>query len=237
MTTKYTRLQLKVSDKVDISLIRYDVTVVYESLSSKPTSKKPHPLGTDQTFDEKGYSKAHPLSNRKVKEIMYYIKDVKGDLIKKVTAKALTKKGLASGYKLKTTKASVMKDPKNNKIVGVDKTEVAWYLVKKQESVESFLTRIYIKPYRKDVEEVIFRANNPHLKGDPVLNLYPGDIVVLSNTSNDDNVELAKMKKEAKAAMTKFAEVKKEFGFNAESFAYNADVSYAEETVQVNLVN
>ena len=50
MTTKYTRLQLKVSDKVDISLIRYDVTVVYESLSSKPTSKKPHPLGTDQTF-------------------------------------------------------------------------------------------------------------------------------------------------------------------------------------------
>lgn len=223
MTTKYTRLQLKVSDKVDISLIRYDVTVVYESLSSKPTSKKPHPLGTDQTFDEKGYSKAHPLSNRKVKEIMYYIKDVKGNLIKKVTAKALTKKGLASGYKLKTTKASVMKDPKNNKIVGVDKTEVAWYLVKKQESVESFLTRIYIKPYRKDVEEVIFRANNPHLKGDPVLNLYPGDIVVLSNTSNDDNVELAKMKKEAKAAMTKFAEVKKEFGFNAESFAYNAD--------------
>ena len=47
---------------------------------------------------------------------------------------------------------------------------------------------------------------------------------MLSNTANSNSKELAKMKKEASEAMTKFASVKKEFGFDAESFAYNADM-------------
>lgn len=223
MTTKYTRLQLKVSDKVDISLIKYDVTVAYESLSSKPTSKKPHPLGTNLSFDEKGYSKTHPLSARKIKEIKYYVKDSKGDLIQSVTAKALTTKGLASSYKLKTTKASVMKDPRNNRIVGVDTTEVAWVIIEKQETVQSFLTRIYERPYRKDVEEVIFRENNSHLTGSPVLTLQAGDFVILSNTANSSNKELIKLKKEAKLAKVEFDKVEKEFGFDSERFARNID--------------
>ena len=225
MSKYYTRLKIKISDKLDMKKIRYDVTVTYKSTSSKPTSEKPFPLGKgNYSFDSNGQSEIHSLSDRDVKEIKYYIKDANKNLVKPVTVNRISTSGRASIYKLKLTPASLMKDPDYYQIVNVDTTEVAWYLVKKQESVDSFLTRIYINPYRKDVEEVNFRANNPHLKGNPVLNLYPGDIVVLSNTSNSNSKELAKMKKEASEAMTKFASVKKEFGFDAESFAYNADM-------------
>lgn len=223
MSKYYTRLTLEVSEMVDINLIRYDVTVTYKSLSASPTSSKSHSLGKNRKFSRKGLSEKHNLSNRGVEEVRYYIKDIKGTLIKEITAKPLSKDGRASRYKLKTTPASLKKDPKNNKIVGVDNTEVAWMIIEKQESVHSFLTRIYEYPYRKDIEEVIFRTNNSHLTGNPVLSLYPGDFVILSNTSNNKNKELARMKQEAKAAKTEFNKMKKEFGFESERFARNID--------------
>lgn len=157
MSKYYTRLKLEVSDMVDISLIRYDVTVTYKSLSAKTTSSKPHSLGKNRRFSSNGLSEKHNLSNRGVEEVRYYIKDIKGKLVKDITANPLSKDGRASRYKLKTTPASLKRDPKNNKIVGVDTTEVAWMIIEKQESVHSFLTRIYEYPYRKDIEEVIFR--------------------------------------------------------------------------------
>lgn len=222
MSKYYTRLKLEVSDMVDISLIRYDVTVTYKSLSAKPTSSKPHSLGKNRRFSSNGLSEKHNLSNRGVEEVRYYIKDIKGKLIKDITANPLSKDGRASRYKLKTTPASLKRDPKNNKIVGIDTTEVGWIIIEKQYSIESFLKKIYKdKPTAK--EENIFRSNNPHLTGTPVLSLQPGDFVILSNTSNNNNKELAKIKKDAKAAKLEFDKVKKELGFNSETFASNAD--------------
>ncbi|MGP5516098.1 hypothetical protein [Psychrobacter alimentarius] len=223
MSKYYTRLKLEVSDMVDISLIRYDVTVTYKSLSAKPTSSKPHSLGKNRRFSSNGLSEKHNLSNRGVEEVRYYIKDIKGKLIKNIAANPLSKDGRASRYKLKTTPASLKRDSKNNKIVGVDTTEVAWMIIEKQESVHSFLTRIYEYPYRKDIEEVIFRKNNQHLTGNPILSLYPGDFIILSNASNDKSKELARMKQEAKAAKIEFDKTKKEFRFDSERFARNID--------------
>lgn len=208
---------------IDISLIRYDVTVTYKSLSAKPASSKPHSLGKNRKFSSNGLSEKHNLSNRGVEEVRYYIKDIKGKLVKDITANPLSKEGRASRYKLKTTPASLKRDPKNNKIVGIDTTEVAWMIIEKQESVHSFLTRIYEYPYRKDIEEVIFRKNNQHLIGNPILSLYPGDFIILSNASNDKSKELVRMKQEAKAAKIEFDKTKKEFRFDSERFARNID--------------
>lgn len=224
MAKYYTKLKLEVSDMVDISLIRYDVTVTYKSLSAKPTSSKPHSLGKNRRFSNNGLSEKHNLSNRGVEEVRYYIKDIKGKPIKDITANPLSKEGRASRYKLKTTPASLKRDPKNNKIVGVDNTEVAWYLVKKQESIESFLTRAY-KYTPTKLEENIFRANNPHLIGTPVLTLQPGDVVILSNSSHSSNTELQKMKKYAKDAKNKIEKMKREKGFNPELFVYLSDLT------------
>ncbi|MGP5210127.1 hypothetical protein ACTXJ5_04965 [Psychrobacter alimentarius] len=223
MSKYYTKLKLEVSDMIDISLIRYDVTVTYKSLSAKPTSSKSHSLGKNRRFSSNGLSEKHNLSNRGVEEVRYYIKDIKGELIKDIAANPLSKDGRASRYKLKTTPAPLKRDPKNNKIVGVDTTEVAWMIIEKQESVHSFLTRIYEYPYRKDIEEVIFRKNNQHLTGNPILSLYPGDFIILSNASNDKSKELARMKQEAKAAKIEFDKTKKEFRFDSERFARNID--------------
>ena len=224
MSKYYTRLTLEVSEMVDINLIRYDVTVTYKSLSAKPTSNKPHSLGKNRKFSRKSLSEKHNLSNRGVEEVRYYIKDIKGTLIKEITAKPISKDGRASRYKLKTTPASLKRDPKNNKIVGVDNTEVAWYLVKKQEAIESFLTRAY-KYTPTKLEENIFRENNPHLIGTPILTLQPGDVVILSNSSNSSNTELQKMKKYAKDAKDKIEKMKREKGFNPEVFVYLSDLT------------
>ena len=94
-------------------------------------------------------------------------------------------------------------------------------IAERDESIESFLKKIYEqKP--TDKEDKIFRANNAHLLT-PVMAIHAGDFVILSNTSNSSNKELAKMKEDAKAAKLKFNEVKKELGFNPELFASNAD--------------
>ena len=207
---KYTRLRLKVSDKVDIKKIKYDLK-----------DKELNPLVNDQTFDEKGNSNIYDLSTRNDKKVIYYIRDTEGALIKRVSAKALTKRGVASSFNLKTTKASVMKDPNTIKKTIIDTTEVGWMIAEKDESIKSFLNKIYEqKP--TDKEDQIFRANNAHLLT-PVMAIHAGDFVILSNTSNSSNKELVKMKEDAKAAKAEFNKVKEEFGFNPEMFASNAD--------------
>lgn len=206
-----------------MSSVKYDLLVTYKNLYSKPGGKTPPIDKKDLSFDANGLSQIQKLSNREVEEIAYYIRDSSGDLVKKVTAKRKSKAGLYSTYPLKFSESQSLNDPKNNKIVGVDDTEVGWMIIEKQETLHDFLTRIYQHPYRKNVEEVNFRKNNPHLQGNPILNLYPGDFVIISNSSNDKNKELAKMKKDVKAAKLEFDRVKKEVGFNSKIFASNVD--------------
>ncbi len=63
---KYTRLRLKVSDKVDIKKIKYDLK-----------DKELNPLVNDQTFDEKGNSNIYDLSTRNDKKVIYSLIQIK----------------------------------------------------------------------------------------------------------------------------------------------------------------
>ncbi|GAA0317411.1 hypothetical protein GCM10009129_13630 [Psychrobacter aestuarii] len=223
MSNYYTRLKLTSSTVIDMSSVKYDLIVTYKNLYSKPEGKTPPIDKKDLSFDANGLSQIQKLSNREVEEIAYYIRDSSGDLVKKVTAKRLSKTGRCSVYPLKLSESQSLNDPKNNKIVEVDDTEVGWMIIEEQETLHDFLTRIYQHHYRKNVEEVNFRKNNPHLKGNPILNLYPGDFVIISNSSNDKNKELAEMKKDVKKEKIEFDKTKKEFGFEGERFARNID--------------
>lgn len=223
MTAKYTGLIFKVPSTVDIHKFRYDLIIKYksgEAIHQRATGTKTKKY-TNQNFNGQYKTLERQLPKGSIEQINYLIK-VNGKLVKNISATANKSKGVFRKYELKTTIAGTKKDPNTIKKVLVDTTEVAWYLVKKQESVKSFLKRIYrYTPTSK--EENNFRTNNSHLTGTPVLTLLPGDIVVLSNTSNSNNKELAEMKRDAKAAKVEFEKAKKEFKFDAESFAYNAD--------------
>lgn len=225
MATKYTGLNLVVSDKVDINKFRYDLVITYasgEATYQRTTgSKQKVRLAENKSFNNQGLTHEYKLPLRKIDEITYYIK-LNGTVVIKVTAKPYSHKGSHSKYKLKTTPASSMKDSNTIKEVLVDRTEVAWHLVKIEETLDSFLNRIY-KHTPSIREENIFRKNNPHLIGDPVLRLQPGDIVILANTNKENN-ELKEAKKQAKIAKDKIEALKKDREFDAEILAYNADI-------------
>lgn len=223
MAAQYTSLIFIVPSTVDIHKFRYDLVIQYKSgeATYQRTTGTKTKRYIDQKFNNQGKTIERQLPKGDIQKINYHIK-VNGQLVKNISAKPNKSKGVFRKYELKTTIAGTKKDPNTIKKVLVDTTEVAWYLVKKQETVESFLKKIYrYRPTQK--EENIFRTNNSHLTGTPVLILLPGDIVVLSNTSNSNNKELTEMKRDAKAAKVEFQKAKKEFKFDAESFAYNAD--------------
>lgn len=223
MAAQYTSLIFIVPSTVDIHKFRYDLVIQYKSgeATYQRTTGTKTKRYIDQKFNNQGKTIERQLPKGDIQKINYHIK-VNGQLVKNISAKPNKSKGVFRKYELKTTIAGTKKDPNTIKKVLVDTTEVAWYLVKKQETVESFLKRIYrYRPTQK--EENIFRTNNSHLTGTPVLTLLPGDIVVLSNTSNSNSKELTEMKRDAKAAKVEFEKAKKEFKFDAESFAYNAD--------------
>lgn len=224
MAAKYTGLIFKVPSTVDIHKFRYDLIIKYKSgevIYQRTTGTKTKKY-LDQNFNSQCKTLERQLPKGTIEKINYLIK-VNGKLVKNISATPNKSKGVFREFELKTTIAGTKKDPNTIKKVLVDTTEVAWMIIEKQESIHSFLTRIYEYPYRKDIEEVIFRKNNQHLTGNPVLSLYPGDFIILSNTSNDKSKELARMKQEAKAAKIEFDKTKKEFRFDSERFARNID--------------
>lgn len=227
--TKYTKLKLTVPDTTDLDKIKFDleytvnVAMKRHGRPSSGTESKKGPL--DQKFNSDGTTKVYSLPDNAVKA--KYILKVKNVEVLTINAQVSTKGKSEKSYKhssarIKKTLAGSEKSPNTIKKVLVDTTEVGWIIIETDESIKSFLKKIYTDtPTSK--EENIFRTNNSHLTGSPVLELKAGDFVILSNTSNSSNKELAQMKKEARAAKVEFNKVQKEFGFDSERFAKNID--------------
>ena len=232
---KYTRFKLIINNKTDIKKLKFDleywVNVSMKKYGRPGVSLEKKSGGKDLIFKSDGKTKTYVLPDNATKAryiIRTTTKDKDGDnIVATVNAEVFKKMNSnntnGTQFELKTTPAQAKKSPNTIKEVLLDTTEVAWYLVKRQESVKDFLKRIYIyTPTSK--EENIFRANNPHLFT-PVMSLQPGDVVVLSNTSNSNNSDLQKMKKYAKLAKDKLEKLKKQKGFHPELFVYLSDMT------------
>ena len=223
MVDEYTGLIFAVPSTVDIHKFCYDLVIQYKSgeATYQRTTGTKTKRYVEQKFNNQGKTIERQLPKGDIKSINYHIK-VNGQLVKNISAKPNKIKGMFRKYELNTTIAGTKKDPNTIKKVLLDTTEVGWIIIEEHYSVKEFLRKIYkYEPTNK--EENIFRANNPHLTGTPVLSLQPGDFVILSNTANSNNSELQKIKQEAKEAKVEFDKVKKEFGFNSERFARNID--------------
>lgn len=231
---KYTRFRLIINNNIDIKKLKFDleywVNVSIKKYGRPGGSLEKKSGGKNLIFNSDGLTKLYVLPDNATKAryiIRTTTKDKDGDdIVATINAEVFKKmksnNNKCTTFPLKTTPAGTKKDPNTIKKAIIDNTEVGWVIIERHCSIEKFLRKIYKdEPTKK--EENIFRSNNPHLTGTPVLSLQPGDFVILSNTSNDKNKELAQIKKDAKAAKIEFDKIKKEFGFDSGRFARNID--------------
>jgi len=226
-----TKLTIKVDDIRVVESLRFNIYVTTELKKSK-NSKPEYPVSkpaSNQKFDNINYSKSQAASREykipsNFTKVIFNIRDVSSKHIEKVDVTSQIKKGIFSVWRMPTTIAKTISDIDNTKNLNIDTTEVAWYLVKKKETIDSFLNRALLHTPTQ-MDKGIFLANNSHLSGTPYLELQPGDIVVLSNTTNPNSTELKKMKIYAKTAKSKIEKLKRTRGFDPELFVYLSDLT------------
>ena len=177
------------------------------------------------TFDAKGMSARHALERHDVE--LFYEVSVQGQFIKKISCKAYPSDSKQhSVYRFKATKDSTRPEPNHLKEVVLDGNEVAWYLVKKTETMGALMDRIY-QQEPGAAEWKVLKENNPHLGTvSAIKNLLPGQVVVLANTSKV-TPKLQQYRVLAKQAEDKRRGLHERYNdFDAEFFAQHYEFFY-----------
>lgn len=215
MATQYSRLQLKVHAPLKIKDLTFKVT-----LTNSATKKTV--FSYEGAFDKKGFTKwIHIFQpNRSlIYEVLY-----RGDVIQRISAKAYSNMNNWSFFDFKTTSELTKKVKENIKEIHLNDGEVAWYLIKKPETVLAWSNRVFKKPLAPSDWDTL-RANNPHLSSLVAVGvLKPGWIIILSNSTTAK--ALPEYKKHAKAAFKNLEEMQKDKDFDALFFAQNYEFIY-----------
>lgn len=215
MGKKYSRLQCKVNLPLKIEDLTFKFIVIDNS-----TKKVVYSDGG--TFDKQGFTKWFHIfqPNRAIRYDIYY----RGEVIQRVSAKAYSKPNNWSLFDFKITAEMTKKVKENIKEIHLNDGEVAWYLIKKQETVGSWAGRVFKKPLSSS-DWNILKANNPHLANlVPMGVLQPGQVVVLSNSTTAKKLE--EYKKQAQQAQKKLEEMNKDKDFDPTFFAQNYEFLY-----------
>lgn len=215
MTTQYSRLQFKVHEPLKIKDLAFKFIL-------KNSATKKIVFTNEGTFDENGFTKWIEIfqPNRSlIYEIIY-----RGEVIQRVSAKAYANKENWSFFDFKTTNELTKKVKENIKEIHLNDGEVAWYLIKKTETVLSWSNRVFKKPLTHSDWDIL-QANNPHLSSLVSVGvLQPGWVIILSNSTTAK--ELVEYKKHAKEAKSKLDQMAKEKDFDAQFFAQNYEFLY-----------
>ena len=215
MATQYSRLQLKVHAPLKIKDLTFKVT-----LTNSATKKTV--FSYEGAFDKNGFTKwIHIFQpNRSlIYEVLY-----RGDVIQRISAKAYPNMNNWSFFDFKTTSELTKKVKENIKEIHLNDGEVAWYLIKKPETVLAWSNRVFKKPLAPSDWDTL-RANNPHLSSLVSVGiLKPGWIIILSNSTTAK--ALPEYKKHAKAAFKNLEEMQKDKNFDALFFAQNYEFFY-----------
>lgn len=146
---------------------------------------------------------------------IYYREEV----IQKVSAKAYPKQNQWSLYELKVTTEMTKNIKENIKEIHLNDGEVAWYLVKSDESVLSWSRRVFKKPLSPSDWDIL-RANNPHMPNlISVGLLQPGQLIILSNSTTAK--KLPEYKKLAQQAQKNLDEMNRDKHFDVLFYAQN----------------
>jgi len=151
----YTQLKIVLPlSSQEVKGFTYKLTVVNHNTT--PSSEQV----LSGSFDAKGMSAKHMLERQDVE--LFYEVSAQGQFIKKISCKAYPSDSKQhSVYRFKATKDSTRPEPNHLKEVVLDGNEVAWYLVKKTETMGALMDRIY-QQTPGAAEWKVLRENNPH---------------------------------------------------------------------------
>lgn len=214
MSAYFSRLKLNVQAPLKLKDLTYKFVVTTNSNKKK--------IVFDGRFNEQGLTSWTQINN--LNTTLIYEIYLRGELLQKVSVKAYPERKAHSVYTIKTTTEITKKVKENIKEIYLNDGEVAWYLIKKNETMADWSKRVYKKPLSASDWDVL-RANNPHIKNmAPIRILTPGQVIILSNSTTAK--ELQKYKKEAQEAQKKLDEMKRDKNFDEQFFAQNYEFLY-----------
>lgn len=214
MSAYFSRLKLNVQAPLKLKDLTYKFVVTTNS-----TKKK---IVFDGRFNEEGLTSWTQINN--LNTTLIYEIYLRGELLQKVSVKAYSEKKKHSVYTLKATTEITKKVKENIKEVYLNDGEVAWYLIKRKETMLDWSKRVFKKPLTSSDWDML-KANNPHLANiAPITILRPGQVVILSNSTAAK--ELPKYKKDAQEAQKNLERMSKDKDFDAQFFAQNYEFFY-----------
>ena len=210
----YSRLKLTVQAPLKLK----DLTCKFVVINNN-TKKK---IEFEERFNEQGltgWTEIYNLNTSLIYEVY-----LRGEILQKISVKPYKDKKTHSAFTIKVT-AEMTKNLKENiKEIYLNDGEVAWYLIKKTETMLDWAKRVFKKSLISSDWDIL-RANNPHISNmAPIRLLTPGMVVVLSNSTTAK--ELPQYKKDAQEAQKNLEQMKKDKDFDAEFFAQNYEFFY-----------
>ena len=210
----YSRLKLTVQAPLKLKDLTYKFVVINNN-----TKKKTEFEGR---FDEQGltgWTEIYNLNTSLIYEVY-----LRGEILQKISVKPHPNKKTHSVFTIKVTSEITKNVKENIKEIYLNDGEVAWYLIKKTETMQAWAKRVFKKPLIASDWDTL-KANNPHISNMASIRLLtPGMVVVLSNSTTAK--ELPQYKKDAQEAQKNLEQMKKDKDFDAEFFAQNYEFFY-----------
>lgn len=204
----YTQLRIVPNIEFDLTKLRFRVSIT-------PPKGKVVTLGGK--LDVKGFSRKIAVENPDSSVIYELI--VNHSLMQKIAGKAYKNtENKYSLFKMNFTTSPTQNKPNHIHEIFLDNTEVAWYLVKRDETMGALMKRIYQNPPTAE-DWAKLESNNPHLGNPSVMKiLRAGQVVVLSNEKGN-SIKLKKYKEWAQESENKIQELMKDHKFDPYFFA------------------
>ncbi len=136
MSTYFSRLKLSVQAPLKLKDLTYKFVVINNS-----TKKK---TAFDGRFDEQGltgWTEIYNLNTSLIYEVY-----LRGEILQKIAVQAYPNKKTHSTFTIKMTTEMTEKVKQNIKEIFLNDSEVAWYLVKKTETMHDWSKRVFKKP-------------------------------------------------------------------------------------------
>ena len=210
----YSRLKLTVQEPLKLKDLTYKFVVTNNHTKNKTIF--------EGRFDEQGLTGWTEIYNSNT--TLIYEVYLRGEILQKIAAKAYPNQETHSTYTIKITSEITKNVKENIKEIYLNDGEVAWYLIKKTETMLDWSKRVFKKPLIASDWDTL-RANNPHIANmAAIVLLNPGQVIILSNSTTAK--ELTQYKKDAQEAQNNLEQMKKDKDFDATFFAQNYEFFY-----------
>ena len=174
MSTYFSRLKLSVQVPLKLKDLTYKFVVINNANKKKTIF--------EGNFDEQGLTGWTEVYN--LNTSLFYVVYLRGETLQTIAVKAYPNKKTHSTFTIKMTTEITQNIKENIKEIYLNDGEVAWYLIKKTETMLDWSKRVFKKPLIASDWDTL-KTNNPHISNiAPIRLLTPGMVVILSNSTS-----------------------------------------------------